>query len=232
MCVRTKLLGVALYSIAMDGFDSLTVVELKQLLKEKGLPVSGKKAELIARLEPEKDFIYLYDEDGNEEDDIPELKKPSGDKVEMDCPSCNTRIRVPSDLSRKVKCPACNSSFRGSEIETTSASFHSPIMRLGGGLIEKGNFLWTHFWLGFFAPYILLLFLYMADATYGFLLTQLGCVLAPIFGIGLSFYGHSIEDEALKLGTLTGLVVVPVIFIVGLFAYMPAIFVPFAGYGG
>jgi len=28
------------------------------------------------------------------------------------------------------------------------------------------------------------------------------------------------------------LVVVPVIFIVGLFAYMPAIFVPFAGYGG
>jgi hypothetical protein len=34
----------------MDGLDSLTVVELKQLLKEKGLPVSGKKAELLERL--------------------------------------------------------------------------------------------------------------------------------------------------------------------------------------
>jgi len=211
----------------MDDLDSLTVVELKQRLKEKGLPVSGKKAELRARLELEEKFIYLYDE----EDNVPEVKKSSEDKVEMDCPSCNTRIRVPSDLSRKVKCPACDFSFRGSEIETPSASFHTPIMRLGGGLIEKGNFLWTHFWLGFFAPYILLLFLYMADATHGLLLTQLGCVLAPIFGIGLSFYGHSIDDEALKLGTLTGLVVVPVIFIIGLFAWI-SIYEPFAGFNG
>jgi len=34
----------------MDGLDSLTVVELKQRLKDKGLPVSGKKAELLERL--------------------------------------------------------------------------------------------------------------------------------------------------------------------------------------
>ena len=32
-------------------FSSLKVVELKELCREKGLPVSGKKAELIERLE-------------------------------------------------------------------------------------------------------------------------------------------------------------------------------------
>ena len=34
----------------MGELDSLTVVELKQLLKDKGLPTSGKKSELIERL--------------------------------------------------------------------------------------------------------------------------------------------------------------------------------------
>jgi hypothetical protein len=31
-------------------YDSMTVVQLKKILKEKGMPVSGKKADLIARL--------------------------------------------------------------------------------------------------------------------------------------------------------------------------------------
>ncbi|MCS5534515.1 MAG: hypothetical protein NZ802_01535, partial [Candidatus Poseidoniales archaeon] len=126
----------------MDDLDSLTVAELKQLLKEKGLPVSGKKAELIARLEPEEDFIHLYDEDEGEEEDeeeeenIPEVKILSGDKVEMDCPSCDTRIRVPSDYSGKVKCPACDHSFDASEIETPITPIRTPRMRLRGGLVE------------------------------------------------------------------------------------------------
>ena len=34
----------------MGELDSLTVVELKQILKDKGLPISGKKSELIERL--------------------------------------------------------------------------------------------------------------------------------------------------------------------------------------
>ena len=148
MCVRTKLLDVPLYSIAMGDLDSLTVVELKQRLKEKGLPVSGKKAELISRLEPEGDFIYLYDEDGNEEDDIPELKKPSGDKVEMDCPSCDTRIRVLSDYSGKVKCTVCDHSFDASEIENP----------------------WSHYWLGFFALALLLWIIFTESADGVFLL--------------------------------------------------------------
>ena len=33
------------------NYDSMTVPQLKKLLKEKGLPVSGKKVDLIYRLE-------------------------------------------------------------------------------------------------------------------------------------------------------------------------------------
>ena len=32
-------------------YDNMTVAELKDVLKEKGLPVSGKKADLIERLQ-------------------------------------------------------------------------------------------------------------------------------------------------------------------------------------
>ena len=33
-----------------DDYESMTVAQLKDLLKEQGLPVSGKKADLIERL--------------------------------------------------------------------------------------------------------------------------------------------------------------------------------------
>jgi len=33
-----------------EGFDALTVAELKEALRERGLPVSGRKADLIERL--------------------------------------------------------------------------------------------------------------------------------------------------------------------------------------
>ena len=32
------------------AYDELTVVELKDMLRERGLPVSGRKSELVARL--------------------------------------------------------------------------------------------------------------------------------------------------------------------------------------
>jgi large subunit ribosomal protein L32e len=37
--------------IEMSDYDKMTVAELKELLKDAGLPVSGKKADLIARLQ-------------------------------------------------------------------------------------------------------------------------------------------------------------------------------------
>ena len=62
-----------------DNFEDMTVAELKVLLKEQGLPVSGKKADLIERLSQssqEEDSEVVedvveesMDEDFDEEDD-------------------------------------------------------------------------------------------------------------------------------------------------------------------
>ena len=65
-------------------YDDMTVAELKDLLREGGLPVSGKKADLIARLqdmedspeesqeseETDEDFEFEEEEDGFESDDF------------------------------------------------------------------------------------------------------------------------------------------------------------------
>ena len=34
-----------------EDYESMTVAQLKELLKEQGLPVSGKKSDLVARLQ-------------------------------------------------------------------------------------------------------------------------------------------------------------------------------------
>ena len=39
------------------AYENLTVAELKELLRERGLPVSGKKADLISRLSEGEDTI-------------------------------------------------------------------------------------------------------------------------------------------------------------------------------
>jgi len=65
-------------------YDDMTVAELKDLLREAGLPVSGKKADLISRLqemedspvespeseETDEDFEFEEEEDGFESDDF------------------------------------------------------------------------------------------------------------------------------------------------------------------
>ena len=58
-----------------DDYENMTVAELKELLKEQGLPVSGKKADLIERLV-----------DAAEEDDAPveEVEASSDDAEEED----------------------------------------------------------------------------------------------------------------------------------------------------
>ena len=38
-----------------EDYESMTVAQLKELLKEQGLPVSGKKSDLIARLQEAAD---------------------------------------------------------------------------------------------------------------------------------------------------------------------------------
>ena len=48
----------------MSGLNSLTVIELKQLLREQDLTVSGNKSELISRLEDFREgFLSIDDEE-------------------------------------------------------------------------------------------------------------------------------------------------------------------------
>jgi len=52
----------------MSDYEKLTVAELKELLKEAGLPVSGKKADLIARLQEGADEPAPVEEESAEEE--------------------------------------------------------------------------------------------------------------------------------------------------------------------
>ena len=51
----------------MSDYEDMTVAQLKELLKEAGLPVSGKKADLIARLEEGSDEPVPVEESAEEE---------------------------------------------------------------------------------------------------------------------------------------------------------------------
>ncbi len=53
----------------MSDYEDMTVAQLKELLKEAGLPVSGKKADLIARLEEGADEPAPVEEESAEEDE-------------------------------------------------------------------------------------------------------------------------------------------------------------------
>ena len=50
-----------------EDYDKMTVAELKNLLKEAGLPVSGKKADLVARLIESSDVDEVETSDSNED---------------------------------------------------------------------------------------------------------------------------------------------------------------------
>tara|TARA_B100001750_G_scaffold215037_1_gene198799 strand:- start:182 stop:817 length:636 start_codon:yes stop_codon:yes gene_type:complete len=71
----------------MSEYDNLTVAELKELLREAGLPVSGKKAELIVRLEESEDSIQEIEEVATEEvveeedDDFDDMDEEWDDEV-------------------------------------------------------------------------------------------------------------------------------------------------------
>ena len=53
----------------MSEFSDMTVAELKVLLKDAGLPVSGKKADLIARLEEADEEEGTFEEEIDEEEE-------------------------------------------------------------------------------------------------------------------------------------------------------------------
>ena len=73
--------------------DDLTVNELKEKLREVGLPVSGKKADLIVRLS--------------------EHQQESGEgKSTAKCVECGAIMGFPSDYTGKIRCPKCGTVHR------------------------------------------------------------------------------------------------------------------------
>ena len=74
-------------------FENLTVIELKTKLREVGLPVSGKKADLVLRL-------TKFHQGSLEE------------KLTAECVECQATLRFPADYSGKIQCPRCKTFHR------------------------------------------------------------------------------------------------------------------------
>ena len=66
----------------MSELSDLTVAELKELLREAGLPVSGKKADLIARLEEVEEHDDEIEEVPVEEEDWDDEEEEDWDEEE------------------------------------------------------------------------------------------------------------------------------------------------------
>ena len=56
----------------MSDYEKMTVAQLKELLNESGLPVSGKKADLIARLQEGADEPAPVEEESSPEEVVEE----------------------------------------------------------------------------------------------------------------------------------------------------------------
>ena len=91
----------------MFDLNSLTVVELKKLLKDQDLLVSGNKSELISRLE--------------ENEKLSTISAEKIEKLAIKCPSCNSILRYPHEYYGKLRCPKCSRTFNPSSPITSGS---------------------------------------------------------------------------------------------------------------
>jgi len=66
------------------AYENLTVAELKELLRERGLPVSGKKADLIDRLSEGDDSAGAAPEETHQEEPQPDIQEEEPSEEEDD----------------------------------------------------------------------------------------------------------------------------------------------------
>ena len=88
--VRPKAVSISPSESNQDNLSSFTVVELKGKLKQKGLAVSGKKEDLIARLK------------------TGEVAQKTDEKKIHNCSNCQQVLKVPVDYEGRIKCPTCD----------------------------------------------------------------------------------------------------------------------------
>ena len=86
-----------------SGYEKYTVANLKDELRERGLPISGNKSVLIERL--------IHD-DGE--------RIQQEEKIEFQCASCESILRISATHRGKVKCPRCG------EIQEINVSKETP----------------------------------------------------------------------------------------------------------
>ena len=84
-------------------FENMTVVELKSLLREKGLLVSGNKTVLIERLTNHLPETSVWESTETDEEVASEEKFR-----ELNCSSCDVILRVPVDYHGMISCPTCS----------------------------------------------------------------------------------------------------------------------------
>lgn len=93
----------------MDDLQSLTVLELKEILRGQGKKISGTKKELILRLKKDVEEKYLSLDDGSTP--VEETESNSALKKQIPCKKCFQILNIPEDYEGKVECPKCQHSF-------------------------------------------------------------------------------------------------------------------------
>ena len=206
----------------MDDLYSMTVAQLKEQLKERGLPVSGKKAELIARLREGEGESFVPDE-----------------KYDVTCTKCETTLRVPTDYSGRITCPNCMtktqvtsplstddvpsltgvvSDLQGEGVPQNMAADDYDFVTGPDGqtyAVKRSAFTWGDWCIGFFGTIgalVLSFFLFvdLADET-----CCLMIILSEVVVIGGS--GFAVGKPGIGIGAITAVVAVPLIFFAGCF---------------
>jgi hypothetical protein len=92
-----------------SDYGGLTVAELKDLLRERGLPVSGAKGLLVARLEEfdARSTFTPEKEQPSEEPTTGESIQVTEGKIQFPCRVCRSLLAVPAGYNGKVECPSC-----------------------------------------------------------------------------------------------------------------------------
>jgi len=88
--VQQKAVAIPQNESNQDNLSSFTVVELKGKLKQKGLAVSGKKEDLIARLK------------------TGEVAQKTDEKKIHNCSNCQQVLKTPVGYEGRIKCPTFN----------------------------------------------------------------------------------------------------------------------------
>ena len=111
-----------------SDYEGKTVIQLKGMCRENGLPVSGTKSVLIERLQkfdqttpsPPASVQLSGSAEGN-----PKLNNPEPAPEEMSeisCVKCGTVLRVPTSYEGMISCPSCKTKQEASGKAATSTS--------------------------------------------------------------------------------------------------------------